>query len=89
MKAAAVESLPRHVNERMQELNDTFTTLMPMSESVRESSDQGCADRIEMSVAEYEGIRNNPGASPSSPGTILRRSRASSKCARPTSWWRS
>ncbi len=51
------EALFRKVNERLRDVNQAFGTVTDRIELVCECSDRACAERISMSVAEYEELR--------------------------------
>jgi hypothetical protein len=54
------EALFREVNERLRGLNETFGELTNRMELVCECADPGCAERITMTVREYEELRADP-----------------------------
>ncbi len=54
------EALFRHVNERIQELNEGFAMVLDDFEFVCECGDATCADAIRMPLDEYERIRSTP-----------------------------
>jgi hypothetical protein len=51
------EALFRDVNERLEQLNEAFSVVTDRAEFVCECGDAGCAQRIVMTLADYEGIR--------------------------------
>jgi hypothetical protein len=55
VRRAKNEALFRDINERLQDLNDDFGT----SEWLCECSDLECVERIEMTDAEYEDVRQH------------------------------
>jgi hypothetical protein len=54
------ETLFREVNERVNAVSSTFADPESMAEFVCECGDDSCADRIQMTLAEYEYIRSSP-----------------------------
>lgn len=58
--AAAIHLLFREVNERIKGLNGAFDSVLPRADWICECADGTCAERIEMSPAEYEAIRAHP-----------------------------
>ena len=54
------EDLFREVNERIEALNESFESILPVGEWVCECPNETCADLVELSVAEYEAIRQHP-----------------------------
>ena len=54
------EAVFREVNERLRDLNQTFTTLSERMDLICECSDTGCAEHLSMSPAEYEAVRADP-----------------------------
>jgi hypothetical protein len=54
------EALFREVNERLKDLNETFGAVTNRIELVCECADPGCADRLTLSVREYEQLRAEP-----------------------------
>jgi hypothetical protein len=51
------EALFREVNERLRGLNESFGAVTNRMELVCECADPACAERITMTVREYEGLR--------------------------------
>ena len=51
------EAVFREVNERLRDLNQTFTTLSERMDLICECSDTSCAEHLSMSPAEYETVR--------------------------------
>jgi hypothetical protein len=51
------EAVFREVNERLRDLNQTFTTISERMDLICECADTGCAEHISMSPAEYEAVR--------------------------------
>jgi hypothetical protein len=58
-RAARNQSLFREINERVRDLNEGFSLVLPLGDWVCECADHLCAERIALSAAEYEGIRQN------------------------------
>ena len=54
------EALFREVNERIEELNETFRVTTDEFEIVCECGDLGCDERVTVSPAEYERVRSDP-----------------------------
>jgi hypothetical protein len=50
----------REVNERLRELGEGFSLVSDEAEFVCECGNGACAERVYMSLAEYESIRSNP-----------------------------
>jgi hypothetical protein len=50
----------REVNERLRELGEGFSLVSDEAEFVCECGNGACAERVTMSLAEYESIRSNP-----------------------------
>jgi hypothetical protein len=51
------EAVFREVNERLRDLNLTFTTLSERMDLICECSDTSCAAHLSMSPAEYDALR--------------------------------
>ncbi len=54
------EALFREVNERLEELNETFSTITDTLVLVCECGDASCAEQISMSPGQYEQLRGDP-----------------------------
>lgn len=54
------EALFREINERLEGLNEAFSTITDKIEFVCECAELGCIDRFPMTVAEYEQLREDP-----------------------------
>ena len=54
------EALFREVNERVRGLNEAFGEVTNRMELVCECADPGCAERITMTVQQYEELRAEP-----------------------------
>jgi hypothetical protein len=59
-RAAANQSLFRSVNEKIKELNDIFDAFTPYGEWTCECDRLDCITRIELTLGEYEELRQNP-----------------------------
>ncbi len=62
------ENLFRAVNERLKELGEAFEGITERAEFVCECADRSCAQRIEMTLAEYERVRRKPTRFMTAPG---------------------
>jgi len=58
-RAARNQSLFREANERVKQLNEGFSMVLPVGEWICECADDACVERIELSPAEYEAVRND------------------------------
>jgi hypothetical protein len=58
-RAARNQSLFREINERVKELNDGFSMVLPIGEWICECADDTCVERIELSADAYETVRAN------------------------------
>jgi hypothetical protein len=56
-RAARNQSLFRSVNERIEPLNESFSSINRINDFVCECAEETCAEMIGMSVTEYEAIR--------------------------------
>jgi hypothetical protein len=54
------ETVFREVNERLRDLNQTFTTLSERMDLICECADTGCTAHLSMAPAEYEALRADP-----------------------------
>ena len=54
------EALFRTVNERIEELNESFATVTESFEIVCECGDPGCVTQISITVAAYDQVRADP-----------------------------
>ena len=61
-RAAKNQLLCRDVNERVKGLNADFIIAIPVGDWVCECADDRCAERVQMSVSEYEEVRRDGGA---------------------------
>jgi len=71
VQAARHQSLFRDVNERIEELNEQFSPILPMGDWVCECADAECFEPIELTMDEYEAIREHPARFPVLPGHEL------------------
>jgi hypothetical protein len=53
------EILFRHVNERLKELGEGFSVVAERAAFVCECADEGCAEPIQLTLAEYERVRSD------------------------------
>lgn len=58
-RAARNQSLFREINERVKQLNDGFSMVLPVGEWICECADDTCVERIELSAEAYEKVRAN------------------------------
>ena len=58
-RAARNQSLFRDINERVKQLNEGFSMVLPVGEWICECADDTCVERIELSAAAYEAVRIN------------------------------
>ena len=54
------EALFREVNERLEQLNQTFADMTGGFEIVCECGDEGCAEMFSIATREYEDMRRDP-----------------------------
>jgi hypothetical protein len=59
-RGARTQSLYRDVNERVQEVNETFSIAIAHGHWICECADDSCVDRISLSMDEYEAVRASP-----------------------------
>ena len=59
-RIAENEALFRRVNEQVQGLSETFSTLTNRMTVVCECGDQSCIEQIQLAVPEYEQVRSDP-----------------------------
>jgi hypothetical protein len=57
VRAAENQALFREVNERVRDLNDSFSELSAIGDWVCECANTACSERIQLSVVEYEAAR--------------------------------
>jgi hypothetical protein len=58
-RAAANQTLFREINERVKELNEGFSLVIPLGEWICECANDTCTDKVAMSTEEYEEIRSD------------------------------
>ena len=58
-RAARNQSLFREINERVKQLNDGFSMVLPVGEWICECADDTCVERIALSADAYEKVRAN------------------------------
>ena len=58
-RAAKNQSLFREINERVKQLNDGFSMVLPIGEWICECADDTCVERIELTAEGYERVRTN------------------------------
>jgi hypothetical protein len=56
-RAARNQSVFREINERVKQLNEGFSMVLPLGEWICECADDTCVVQIELSAAEYEAVR--------------------------------
>jgi hypothetical protein len=56
-RAARNQSLFREINERVKQLNDGFSMVLPVGEWICECADDTCVVPVELSAQEYEAVR--------------------------------
>jgi hypothetical protein len=59
VRAAQNQSLFREINERVKDLNEGFSLVLPIGEWVCECANETCTERISLSAQEYEAIRSD------------------------------
>ena len=59
-RGARTQSLFRDVNERVREINETFSSIIPQGDWICECADQSCSERIALTTEEYETVRSDP-----------------------------
>jgi hypothetical protein len=59
-RAARNEAVFRRVNERLEELNEGFQLVTDNAEFVCECAQIDCAERMYLTLAEYEAVRSVP-----------------------------
>ena len=53
------QSLFREINERVKDLNNAFSMVLPVGEWICECANDTCVERIQMSTEEYEAVRRD------------------------------
>lgn len=56
-RAAKNQALFRGANDRVKELNESFSLVAPLGEWICECANVDCIERVEMSVDAYEAVR--------------------------------
>jgi hypothetical protein len=72
-RGARSQSLFRDVNERVKEINEAFSEVIPLSDWICECASDECSERIELTHAEYEEVRAVPtrfAVAPSDPHVV-------------------
>ncbi len=59
-RAARNEAVFRRVNERLEEVNAAFGSMVEGGDFVCECADIGCVERIELTLTQYEALRSVP-----------------------------
>jgi hypothetical protein len=59
-RAARSQALYRDINERVKLINDGFGEILPLGDWLCECANDGCAERIALTIPEYESVRSNP-----------------------------
>jgi hypothetical protein len=70
-RIGANEVLFREVNERIEDLNETFGIRPPAMTIVCECGDPQCLERIEVPIERYEGVRADPARFLVAPGHVV------------------
>jgi hypothetical protein len=72
LRAARNQVLYREVNEKVADLNKAFDYLLSLSGSwVCECADERCTEQMELTLAEYEELRQHPNRFAVLPGHVL------------------
>jgi hypothetical protein len=58
-RAAMNQMLFRDINERVKDLDSSFSVLIPVGAWICECANNACAERVRMSAEEYEAIRSD------------------------------
>jgi hypothetical protein len=59
-RAAQNEAVFRRVNERLEDINESFQVATDTAEFVCECASIECAERVQMTLAQYEALRRVP-----------------------------
>jgi hypothetical protein len=59
-RVARNQDLFRNVNERVKDVNEAFGDLLPLTDWLCECADTACAERIALTLDEYEALRAEP-----------------------------
>lgn len=70
-RAARNEALFRRVNERVEEVNKAFESILGDADFFCECADVECMEKIRMTLAEYEALRANSTYFAVKPGHVL------------------
>jgi hypothetical protein len=70
-RAARNEALFRRVNERVEEVNKAFETILGDSDFFCECADVDCMEKIRMTLVEYEALRAESTHFAVKPGHVL------------------
>lgn len=70
-RAGENEALYREVNERVRDLSETFETGGELVQFVCECGELECRERVPLTLAEYERLRENPLRFAVKPGHVL------------------
>jgi hypothetical protein len=58
-RLASNQALFRSINAQVRELNESFQEIAPMSVFVCECANTECAEQIELTLADYQRVRDN------------------------------
>ncbi len=58
-RGAHTQSLFRDVNDRIEHLNEVFSTVLPLGSFVCECARAACSERVELDIEEYRALRSN------------------------------
>jgi hypothetical protein len=50
----------REINEELEDLNNSFSEIIPLGHFVCECADTSCIERVGMTIREYEELRGHP-----------------------------
>jgi hypothetical protein len=50
----------REINEKLEDLNNSFSEIIPLGHFVCECADTGCVERVGMTIREYDELRGHP-----------------------------
>ena len=68
LRAAKNQALFREVNERIEPMNKAFTVIDAHNDFICECANETCAERVAMTVNEYEAVRSQPNRFVVAPG---------------------
>jgi hypothetical protein len=60
VRGARAQSMFRDVNERVKQIKEVFSVVVPLGDWVCECAQQECAVRISLTTDEYEAVRSKP-----------------------------